>query len=96
MLQRLPIALAQVKVGNTSKNSSSHIFFVSSKLNCEKSIQQCNEFNKAIKQNVYPIYEIDKDEYLTGKPYEPYILFLNLMDTINLKRSDKYVELKEK
>ena len=56
MLQRLPIALAQVKAGNTSENlldeiRKNHIFFVS------RSIQQYNEFNKVIKQNGHYIYE---------------------------------------
>ena len=43
MLQRLPIALAQVKAGNTFENflneiRQNHIFFVSSKRNYEKNI----------------------------------------------------------
>ena len=33
MLQRLPIALTQVKAGNTSENETNHIFSVSSKRN---------------------------------------------------------------
>ena len=31
MIQRLPIALSQVKTGNTSENLTNNIFFVSSK-----------------------------------------------------------------
>ena len=33
MLQRLPIAIAQVKAGNTEWNQTNHIFFESSKIN---------------------------------------------------------------
>ena len=42
MLQRLPIALSQVKAGNTSENllneSEKHIFYVANKRNYLKSI----------------------------------------------------------
>ena len=34
MLQRLSIAFAKVKSGNTSENPTNHIFFVSSKGSC--------------------------------------------------------------
>ena len=62
MLQRLPIALAQVKAGNTSENLLNEILEIiyslySRKRNYWKSIQQYNEFNKVIKQNEYYIYE---------------------------------------
>ena len=55
MLQRLPIALAQVKVCNRSQNllnkiRQTHIFFVLSKKNYWKSIQQYNESNEGIMQ----------------------------------------------
>ena len=62
MLQRLPIALAQVKADNTSENLLSEIRQIvhslyRAKKNYWKSIQQYNEFNKVIKQNGYYIYE---------------------------------------
>ena len=38
MLQKLPIALAQVKAGNTSKNLLNEICQVEHSLNCEKEI----------------------------------------------------------
>ena len=61
MLQRLIIALAQVKEVIHPKTylmkSDISIFFVSSTRNYYKIIQQCNEFNKNIKQNRYYIYE---------------------------------------
>ena len=55
MLQRLPIALAQVKVRNRSQNllnkiRQTHIFFVLNKTNYWKSIQQYNESNEDIMQ----------------------------------------------
>ena len=65
MLQRLPIALAQVKAGNTSENLLNESRQIIYSLDREreiskKSIQQYNEFNKVIKQNWYYIYEFWK------------------------------------
>ena len=60
MLQRLPIALAQVKVGNSSENLLNEIRQIIYSLyrrNYEKAIQHNNEFNKVIKQNRCYIYE---------------------------------------
>ena len=63
MLQRLPIALAQVQIYNTSEtllNEILHItyFFVSSKRNYKATIQQDNEFDEdGYQQNRYYIYE---------------------------------------
>ena len=61
MLQRLPIALAQVKAGNASENLLNKIRQIIYSLFQEKkflkSIQQYNEFNKVIKQKEYYIYE---------------------------------------
>ena len=63
MLQRLPIALSQVKAGNTSENLLNEIrqiifFLYREKEVTKKSIQQYNEFNKVIKQNEYYIYKL--------------------------------------
>ena len=55
----------------------------------KKYTQQYNEFNKVIKQNEYYIF-MDPEN---SKTPHPHILLLNLMDKINLKRSDKYVAL---
>ena len=62
MLQRLPIALAQVKAGNTFENLLNEIKKIIYSLHREKevtkkSMQQYNELNKFIKQNGYYIYE---------------------------------------
>ena len=48
MLQRLPIALAKVKSGNTSEKLLNEIRQITYSL---------NEFNKVIKRNEYYIYE---------------------------------------
>ena len=45
MLQRLPIALAQVKAGNTSENLLNQMRQI-----CIKQKKQYNEFNKVKKQ----------------------------------------------
>ena len=62
MLQRLSIALAQVKASNTSENLLNEITQIIYSLYREKEItkkvyKQYNEFNKVIKQNKYYIYE---------------------------------------
>ena len=58
MLQRLSIALAQVKAINTSENLLNEITQIIYSLYREKEItknvyKQYNEFNKVIKQNGY-------------------------------------------
>ena len=63
MLQRLPIALAQVKAGDISENLLNEIRQIIYSLYREKevtkkvSIQRYNEFNKVIKQNGYYVYK---------------------------------------
>ena len=57
MLLRLPIVLAQVKSGNTSKNLLNKIRKIIYSLYRAKEITKYNEFNKVIKQNGYYIYE---------------------------------------
>ena len=61
MLQRLPIALAQKKAGNTCKNFQNEIhqityFLCQTKKVIKKSLSQFNEFNKAIIQNRFYIH----------------------------------------
>ena len=55
MLQRLLIALAQVKASNTSENLLNDIRKIIYSLHREKEI---TKFNKVIKENGYNIYEI--------------------------------------
>ena len=62
MLQRLLIALAQVKAGNTSENLLNEIRQIIYALYREKEITRksmphYSKFNKFIKQNGYYIYE---------------------------------------
>ena len=62
MLQRLPIASAQVKAGNTSENLLNEIWQIIYSLYRVKEITENiyiknNEFNKIIIQNEYYIYE---------------------------------------
>ena len=62
MLQRLPIACAQVKARNTSENLLNEIWQIIYSLYRVKEITENiyienNEFNKIILQNEYYIYE---------------------------------------
>ena len=56
MLRKLPIALAQVKAGNTSENFLIEIrqimYFLYREKEITKSIQRYNELNKVIKQQI--------------------------------------------
>ena len=56
ILQKVPIALALVKSGNTSEKLLNEIWQIIYSLH-QKSIHQYNRFNKVIKQNRYYIYE---------------------------------------
>ena len=62
MPQRLPIALAEVKVGNAFENLLNKICQIIYSLYPlkAKSISQCYKFNKAIKQNGYCICQLRK------------------------------------
>ena len=67
MLQRFPIALAQVKVCNTSENLPNEIrqityFFYREKKIAKKVYNNIDEFNKVIKKNGYCIYEFWKQQ----------------------------------
>ena len=58
MIQRLPIALLQVKVGKTSsRNQTNHLFFVSSKKNTKKVYNNIMNSIKIQYKNEYYIYE---------------------------------------
>ena len=93
MLPRLPIALAQVKAVNTFENLLSEI------RESIYSLYQAKEITKNIHNNImnsiklwnsgYYIYEFWKQKNI-GSPHR---LLLNLLEKINLKRSDKQVAL---
>ena len=92
MLQRLPIALVQVKAGNLTNN----------KMKLDKLYILCIEKKKLLKKahnNIINSIKL-KNRMDTifmnsenSKTSDPYRQLLNLSDKINLKRSDKYVVL---
>ena len=94
MLQRLAIALAQVRAGNTSKillneirQIVSYIFCIKQK-KLLKSKQQYNGFNK-YKNRMDTIFMNSEN----SETSDPNRLLLNISDKTSLKRSDKYVAL---
>ena len=89
ILQKLPIALAQVKAGNTSENLLNEIRQIINSLYrlkeiTKKSIQQYNKFNTDI---IWNGYKMDSKNSKTSYPHR---LMLTLSDKLNLKMSDKY------
>ena len=61
MLQRLLIALTQVKAGNTFENLLNEICHIINYFyQAKESIQQYNEFTRDIIQNGYYIYKLKK------------------------------------
>ena len=86
MLQSLPIALAQVKAGNTSQNLLNNIRKIMYSLCQEKEITKKVYNNKFIKQNEYCIFEFENSHASYS-----HRLLLHILNRINLKRRDKYV-----
>ena len=89
MLQRLPIALAQVKTGNTSENLLNEIRQIIYSLYQPKEITKkvYNSIMNAIKNSYY---------FMNSKNSEtsdPIRLSPNLLEKRNLKRSDRYIAL---
>ena len=93
MLQRLPIALAQVKAGNTSEkllNEIRQIIY---------SLYRAKETTKKIYNNITnSIKVLNRMDTIfmsseNSKTFYPHRLLLNLSDKINLKGSDKFVAL---
>ena len=91
MLQRLPIALAQEKAGNTSENLLNEI------RNITYSLYRAKENNKKLYNNIInSIKLLNRMETVfmnseNSKTFDPNRQLLNLCGEINLKRSDKYV-----
>ena len=86
MLQRLPIALAHVKAGNTSENLLDEIrqmiyslHLSKKKKKKKKSIKKHNEFNKSMIQKMKTIFMNSKN----SKTSDSDILSRNLMDKID-------------
>ena len=91
MLQRLPIALAQEKAGNTSENLLNEI------RNITYSLYRAKENNRKLYNNIInSIKLLNRMETVfmnseNSKTFDPNRQLLNLCDERNLKRSDKYV-----
>ena len=93
MLQRLPIALAQIKADNTSEYLLNEIRQIVYSLSEQRKllkkyitvlwIQQ--RYNNKI-NTIFMNFEISKTS-------DPYRLSLNLTDKIDLRRKDKYIAL---
>ena len=93
MLQRLPIALAQVKAGNTSENLLYKIrqikYFLGPAIAITKKVH--NNITNSIKlQNRMNTLFMNS---VNCKTSEPHSILVNLSDEKNFKRSDKYVAL---
>ena len=93
MLQRLPIAFAQVKAGNTSENLLNEIRLII------YSLYWAKEINKKVYSNIMNSIKLwNKVDTIfmnsgNSKTSDPQRLLPNLTDKINLKRSDEYVAL---
>ena len=93
MLQRLSIALAQIKASNTSKNLQNKIHQITYFLYQEKEVTK-KVYNNII-NSINVSYKIDTIlmNSENSKTTNPYGLLLNLSEKINLKMRDKYVAL---
>ena len=93
MLQRLPIALAQVKAGNTSKDLLNEFWQIMHYLCRAKEITKkvynniMNSVNVKYKWNT--IFMNSKNSKIS----DPRRLLLNLTDKIDLRRKAKYIVL---
>ena len=92
-LQRLPIALAQVKAGNTSENVLNEIRQII------YSLYRAKEITKEVYNNILNSIKLQNRmdtifmNCKNSKTSDPHRLLLNLTDKINLNSSDKYVAL---
>ena len=93
MLQRLPIALGQVKTVNTSENLLNEIRQII------YSFYQAKEVTKKAYNNIMNLIMIQNRVHTilmnswNSKKSDPHRLLLNPSDKINLKRKCKYVAL---
>ena len=93
MPSKLPIALAQVKAGNTTENLLNEIRQIKYSLHQEKEVTKKvynNVMNSIKLKNRMDTIFMNSENSKTSDPHR---LLLNLTDKINLKRSDKYVGL---
>ena len=93
MVQSLPILLAQVKVGNTSENLRNEVHQIVYSLYQEKEVitKLYNYIMNSIKlqHRMNTIFMNSEN----SKRSDPQRLLFNLLEKINLKRSDKYAAL---
>ena len=94
MLQRLPITLAQVQAGSTSKNLLNKIRQIIYSLYRAKEIAKKvynNKMNSIIRYNtkMNTIFMNSK----SSKTSDPHRLLLNFTDKTDLRRKDKYIAL---
>ena len=84
MLQRLPIAPAQIKAGNNSEsllNEISQIVY---------SLYQSQEITKKVYNNIIKSIKVNSENSITS---EYHVLVLNLADKLDLRRRQKSVAL---
>ena len=93
IFQRLPIALAQLKLGNTSENFLNEICQIILSLYQEKEITKKVDNNIINSIKLYNRMDTILKNSRNSKTSDPHRLLLNLTDKTNLKRSDKYVSL---
>ena len=93
MLQRLPIALAQVKVGNTSENLLNEmrqiIYYLYRAKEINKKVYNNIKNSVTLKNSMDTIFMNSENSKTSDIPR----LLLNVTDKINLKRRDQYVTL---
>ena len=93
MLQKLPIALAQLRAGNTSE------YFLNEIRQIIYSLYQEKEISKKVYNNITNLINLLNRlgtifmNSVNSKTHDLHKLLLNLSDKTNLKRSDKYVAL---
>ena len=89
MLQRLPIALSQVKAGITWNEIRQILYSLYQEKEIAKKVYNNTKSSINLQNRMDTILMNSKN---SGTSY-PHTLLLNLTDKINLKRSDKYVAL---
>ena len=91
--QRLPIAIAQVKTSNTPENLLNEIRQIKYFLYQAKEIIK-KVFNNMM-NSIKVWFKVDTIFINSGnsKTVQSHRVLLNLLDKINLKKSDKYVDL---
>ena len=93
MLQRLPIALAQVKVGTTSENLLNEmrqiIYYLYRAKEINKKVYNNIKNSVKLKNSMDTIFVNSENSKIS----DIHSLLLNVTDKINLKRRDEYVTL---